>query len=109
MIFGKFSRQTRCCRILLSEANSPLHNFVVSATADNLVEGVLGANLRISFTSATIKESRRLTIIELRFVSVVHDEEQMLDQFAQLIDEHIRIASISHACRRIGQRLPVMG
>ncbi|MEM7125331.1 MAG: aminotransferase class V-fold PLP-dependent enzyme [Chloroflexota bacterium] len=45
--------------------------------------------------------------VELRFVSVVHDEEQMLDEFEQLIDERTQVASISHVCRRIGQRLPV--
>jgi len=44
--------------------------------------------------------------IELRFLQVVHDEEQMLDQFEQLLDERTRIVSVSHVCRRTGQRLP---
>lgn len=44
--------------------------------------------------------------IDLRFLQVVHDEEQMLDQFEQLLDERTRIVSISHVCRRTGQRLP---
>lgn len=47
--------------------------------------------------------------IELRFVSVVHDEEQMLNEFEQLIDGRTRVVAISHVCRRIGQRLPVKG
>ena len=44
--------------------------------------------------------------IELRFLQVVHDEEQMLEQFEQLLDERTRVVSISHVCRRTGQRLP---
>ena len=44
--------------------------------------------------------------IELRFLEVVHDEEQMLAQFEQLVDARTRIVSISHVCRRTGQRLP---
>ena len=44
--------------------------------------------------------------IELRFLQVVHDEEQMLGQFEQLVNARTRIVSISHVCRRSGQRLP---
>ncbi len=44
--------------------------------------------------------------IELRFLQVVHDEEQMLAQFERLLDARTRIVSISHVCRRTGQRLP---
>ena len=44
--------------------------------------------------------------IELRFLQVVHDEERMLEQFEQLLDARTRIVSISHVCRRTGQRLP---
>ena len=44
--------------------------------------------------------------IELRFLEVVHDEEQMLEQFERLLDERTRVVSISHVCRRTGQRLP---
>jgi len=44
--------------------------------------------------------------IELRFLEVVHDEELMLDQFERLLDERTRIVSVSHVCRRTGQRLP---
>ena len=44
--------------------------------------------------------------IELRFLQVVHDEERMLDQFEQLLDARTRVVSISHVCRRTGQRLP---
>ena len=47
--------------------------------------------------------------IELRFLEVVHDEERMLDQFERLLDERTRIVSISHVCRRTGQRLPARG
>ena len=44
--------------------------------------------------------------IELRFLQIVHDEEQMLDQFEQLLDGRTRVVSVSHVCRRTGQRLP---
>ena len=44
--------------------------------------------------------------IGLRFLQVVHDEEQMLEQFEQLLDARTRVVSISHVCRRTGQRLP---
>ncbi len=44
--------------------------------------------------------------IELRFLEVVHDEEQMLEQFERLLDDRTRVVSISHVCRRTGQRLP---
>ena len=44
--------------------------------------------------------------IELRFLEVVHDEEQMLAQFERLLDERTGVVSISHVCRRTGQRLP---
>lgn len=44
--------------------------------------------------------------IELRFLQVVHDEEQMLTQFKGLLDARTRVVSISHVCRRSGQRLP---
>ncbi len=44
--------------------------------------------------------------IELRFLQVVHDEEQMVDQFEQLLDGRTRVVSVSHVCRRTGQRLP---
>ena len=44
--------------------------------------------------------------IELRFLEVVHDEEQMLEQFERLLDERTKVVSISHVCRRTGQRLP---
>ena len=47
--------------------------------------------------------------IELRFLEVVHDEEQMLEQFERLLDERTRVVSISHVCRRTGQRLPGAG
>ncbi|MCX6047173.1 MAG: aminotransferase class V-fold PLP-dependent enzyme [Chloroflexi bacterium] len=45
--------------------------------------------------------------VQLRFVNVVHDEEQMLHEFEQLIDARTRLVSISHVSRRTGQRLPV--
>lgn len=45
--------------------------------------------------------------IELRFLPVVHDEEVMLDAFLPLLDARTRVVSISHVCRRTGQRLPV--
>ncbi len=44
--------------------------------------------------------------IELRFLQVVHDEEQMVDQFEQLLNDRTRVVSVSHVCRRTGQRLP---
>ena len=44
--------------------------------------------------------------IELRFLEVVHDEEEMLGQFERLLDKRTRVVSISHVCRRTGQRLP---
>ncbi len=44
--------------------------------------------------------------IELRFLHVVHEEERMLEQFERLLDARARIVSISHVCRRTGQRLP---
>ena len=44
--------------------------------------------------------------IELRFLRVVHDEERMLEEFEGLIDARTRVVSISHVCRRTGQRLP---
>ncbi len=45
--------------------------------------------------------------IELRFLPVVHDEEEMMDAFLPLLDARTRVVSISHVCRRTGQRLPV--
>ncbi|MBV7337380.1 aminotransferase class V-fold PLP-dependent enzyme [Chloroflexi bacterium TSY] len=45
--------------------------------------------------------------VNLRFLTVDHDEEQMLDEFEQMIDERTRVVAVSHVCRRIGQRLPV--
>ena len=43
--------------------------------------------------------------IELRFLRVVHDEEQMLEKFEQMLVGRSRVVSISHVCRRTGQRL----
>lgn len=45
--------------------------------------------------------------IELRFLPVVHDEARMVDAFLPLLDARTRVVSISHVCRRTGQRLPV--
>ncbi|MEM7539757.1 MAG: aminotransferase class V-fold PLP-dependent enzyme [Chloroflexota bacterium] len=44
--------------------------------------------------------------VELRFLTVDHDEEQMLDELEQLIDERTQVLAISHVCRRTGQRFP---
>ncbi len=45
--------------------------------------------------------------VQLRFINVVHDEEQMLHELEQLIDTRTRLVAISHVSRRTGQRLPV--
>ncbi|CAN5726650.1 aminotransferase class V-fold PLP-dependent enzyme [soil metagenome] len=45
--------------------------------------------------------------VQLRFVKVVDDQEQMLHEFEQRIDARTRLASVSHVSRRTGQRLPV--
>lgn len=45
--------------------------------------------------------------VQLRFVNVVHDEEQMLHELEQMIDARTRLISVSHVSRRTGQRFPV--
>ncbi len=45
--------------------------------------------------------------VALRFTPVLHDETQMLEEFARRLDARTRVVSVSHVCRRTGQRLPV--
>ena len=44
--------------------------------------------------------------VQLRFLTVYDDEEQMLDELESLIDGRTRLLSISHVSRRTGHRLP---
>lgn len=44
--------------------------------------------------------------VQLRFLTVYDDEEQMLDELESLIDSRTRLLSISHVSRRTGHRLP---
>lgn len=44
--------------------------------------------------------------VQLRFLTVYDDEEQMLDELEGLIDGRTRLLSISHVSRRTGHRLP---
>jgi len=44
--------------------------------------------------------------VQLRFLTVHDDDEQMLDELESLIDGRTRLLSISHVSRRTGHRLP---
>lgn len=44
--------------------------------------------------------------VQLRFLTVHDDDEQMLDELERLIDGRTRLLSISHVSRRTGHRLP---
>ncbi|UCH27769.1 MAG: aminotransferase class V-fold PLP-dependent enzyme [Trueperaceae bacterium] len=45
--------------------------------------------------------------LELRFLEAHNDAEQMLEDFAHLLDRRTRLVSISHVSRRSGLRFPV--
>ena len=44
--------------------------------------------------------------VQLRFLNVREDDEQMLDELAGLIDSRTRLLSLSHVSRRTGLRFP---
>ena len=44
--------------------------------------------------------------VQLRFLNVREDDEQMLDELAGLIDSRTRLLSLSHVSRRTGVRFP---
>lgn len=44
--------------------------------------------------------------VQLRFLTVREDDEELLEELTDLIDERTRLLSISHVSRRTGQRLP---
>jgi selenocysteine lyase/cysteine desulfurase len=44
--------------------------------------------------------------LQLRFLTISNDMEQMLDELPRLIDDQTRLVSISHVSRRTGIRLP---
>lgn len=44
--------------------------------------------------------------VELRFLPISNDEDQMIEELPQLIDRRTKLLSISHVSRRTGLRLP---